>query len=495
MKKLILIALGISLGTLSCNLDSEDNPIYSFEDFENLFNLAYNNTRTYINGYYMASEVSSDEMIPLSSVGSIPVWERLHQHSWTPSDQTMQDIWNEAYEGVSLCILALNTADDNSTDVPANFIAELRALRAYYYYLLLDSFGGVSILQNDFAGKAYPPRSSSQELFDYIETELTEALPDLSESPVYGRITQTVANAILAKLYLNAETYTGTPQWEKCQATCQLITEGSGFSLLADYFDNFATDNHLKADNEVIFFNIFNAEAVPTGPQMNLQSRSIHFAHFGIFNQVRSPYFALTPELYNSFDVDNDRRAMALLVGPQYIDFDETASVSLEDTDGMPIDYTVDIPNFPTNTESTGVRVLKYQFDPFRMGVNANNDFAIFRLADFILMQAEAENELGNVAEAIELINRVRTRGFGSGSATLEDTGFNLDSMRDLILKERGNELFWEGFRRQDLIRHGKFCEEWTHKPVDDDCEKRKLFPIPQAVIDVNSSIEQNPGY
>ena len=289
--------------------------------------------------------------------------------------------------------------------------------------------------------------------------------------------------------------YTGTPQWEKCLATCREISVGGRFNLLPDYFENFDPNNHIAATEEIIFYNIFNVSAVPTGIQMNLQSRSLHLAHFGIVDRVQSPFLAVPPDFYNSFQHGEDKRANAFIIGPQFSDFDTTDGTPLEDTQGEQINYTLDIPGFPIAEESSGVRVLKYQLDPSSNGLDANNDFAIFRLSDIILMEAEALNELGDGPGAIELINRVRNRGFASSGADIEDTGFNQTSLRDQILLERGHELFWEGFRRQDLIRHGKFCEERLYKPVDDDCEKRKLFPIPQAVIDVNDAIVQNPGY
>ena len=141
----------------------------------------------------------------------------------------------------------------------------------------------------------------------------------------------------------------------------------------------------------------------------------------------------------------------------------------------------------------SGVRVVKYPADDADR-FSGGNDFNVFRYADVLLMKAEALNELGDLGEAVELINQVRARSYSSGQA-LNAGDFNKESLRDQILQERSNEFFWEGHRRQDLIRHGKFCEARSTKPMDDDCNKRMLYPIPQQAMDSDPNMVQNPGY
>ena len=493
-KKSVLLLLLIA-HLYSCSLDSEE-PQFSNEDFQNLFNLSYNDTRNYIDAYYYLNEVTTDAMIPLSASGAWSgnqTWDKLHQHTWDTQDPIVLNLWNQAYGGVELCTSALSNADASN----ASFISELRVLRGFYYYQLLDCFGGVPILAEDFINNNLPNRTSRRELFNYIETEITEALPDLSDVPIYGRINKDVANAILAKLYLNAATYTGDPAWEKCKLSCQAILDASNFNLKPDYFDNFKADNQVTGLDEIIFYSIFDATALSSGTQMDLQARSAHPIQLDIPDEVRNPFFAVPATFYNSFDQENDYRTEAFLVGPQLMSDDANSGVPYLDTKGNELNYTEDISSFPFTEESTGIRVLKYQIDPAGSRYEANNDFAIFRLADIYLMQAEAHTRLNEEAEAVELINRVRTRAYQGTEQNIDlTTGefFNAELL-NLILAERGKELFWEGFRRQDLIRFNQFCEAWLFKNPDDDCEKRKLFPIPQIIIDANPGMVQNPGY
>ncbi len=148
-----------------------------------------------------------------------------------------------------------------------------------------------------------------------------------------------------------------------------------------------------------------------------------------------------------------------------------------------------------SNQFINGYRVLKYAMDDTKANYG-DNDFVIFRYADVLLMQAEAMNELGESASAIDRINEVRQRAYITASP-LSAGDFTQETLRTQILKERSNELFWEGWRRQDLIRQGLFCTaSWTQRlRIPDACENLELFPIPAAVLDLNTSLVQNTGY
>lgn len=495
MKRKSFLLLLLTIHLYSCSLDTEE-PQFSGEDFQNLFNLSYNDTRNYIDAFYYLNEVTTDEMIPLSATGgwsSNQTWDKLHQHTWDAQDPIVLNLWNQAYGGIELCTSALSNAEASNT----SFIAELRVLRGFYYYQLLDCFGGVPILDEDFINSPLRSRVNRTELFNYIETEITAALPDLSDMIIYGRINKDVANTILAKLYLNAAVYTGEPAWEKCKLACQAILDASNFNLKPDYFDNFSVDNQITGLDEIIFYSIFDAEALSSGTQMDLQARSAHPIQLGVSDEVRNPFFAVPASFYNRFDLENDYRAEAFLVGLQLINEDANAGIPYLDTKGNELNFTEDIPTFPITEESTGIRVLKYQIDPASNRYSSNNDFAIFRLSDIYLMLAEAHTHLNERAEAAEFLNRVRTRAYQGTEQNIDlTTGeFFNSELLNLILAERGKELFWEGFRRQDLIRFNQFCEAWLFKNPDDDCAKRILFPIPQRIIDANPGMVQNPGY
>jgi hypothetical protein len=138
----------------------------------------------------------------------------------------------------------------------------------------------------------------------------------------------------------------------------------------------------------------------------------------------------------------------------------------------------------PNTLERTGIRVIKYPFDQGTSGDQKNNDYVIFRLADVMLMKAEAQVRTGNAAGALLIVNQIRTR---RGATALASVDLNA------LLDERGRELYWEGWRRQDLIRFGKFLQAWQEKPASD--AKALLFPIPSDQLAVNPNLKQNPGY
>jgi hypothetical protein len=146
-------------------------------------------------------------------------------------------------------------------------------------------------------------------------------------------------------------------------------------------------------------------------------------------------------------------------------------------------------------TEGNGVRILKWQVDPAQSGGNAGNDFAIFRYSHVLLTKAEALNELNGPTQAsVDLINQVRARSF-EPDKPIALANFNTKAaLRDRILDERGFEFLWENFRRQDQIRTNHWLEPWTLKAASDGAH-RKLYPIPQAQLDANPNLRQNPGY
>ena len=183
-----------------------------------------------------------------------------------------------------------------------------------------------------------------------------------------------------------------------------------------------------------------------------------------------------------------------MLVGPQFVLAGPNAGQPAYDRQGNRLNFTVDSPIVGA-TENNGPRILKWEVDPNRSGGDSGNDYAFFRYSHILLAKAEALNELnGPNQESIDLINQVRARDFDPDKPiALADFG-STQELRDRILDERGFELLWEGYRRQDLIRTGHFLEAWTLKQADDG-PYRKLFPIPQTQLDANPNLVQNPGY
>jgi hypothetical protein len=214
------------------------------------------------------------------------------------------------------------------------------------------------------------------------------------------------------------------------------------------------------------------------------------------YNQLpQNPWngFSVCADFYNKFDT-TDARYDHMLVGPQFVLAGPNAGQPATDRQGDPLVFTVDSPIIGA-TEGNGVRILKWQVDPNQSAGDAGNDFAIFRYSHILLAKAEALNELnGATQQSIDLINQVRARCFNPPKPIALASFSTKEALRNRILDERGYELLWENFRRQDLIRTGHWLEPWTLKPASDGAH-RVLYPIPQIQLDANPNLRQNPGY
>ncbi|MDO1444790.1 RagB/SusD family nutrient uptake outer membrane protein [Rhodocytophaga aerolata] len=408
-------------------------------------------------------------------------WRRFHQHTWdvTLDDGTFNGIWNWIYNNITRINFQL--ADENLTNEQT--IAELRTLRAFYHYIATDMFGNVIIA--DRVGGDSPAQKTRTEVYTWVEQELVAAIPNLSEETGgvnYGRMNKYVAHMILGKLYLNAQVYTGTPQWAKVIEQMDAIINSNKYSLPADFFSTFAVQN--QNSPEIILATPM--DATKRGG-FNPHMRTLHYLNQTTYNLGAAPWngFATMAEFYNSYE-DTDQRKDGWIVGQQF----NAKGEPLVD-DGQPLIFSPEIPALvmPAGPAArrAGARFKKYEIQVNNKNNDQSNDFVIFRLADALLMRAEAQFRLGNTAAALTDINRVRERAYGANYVAL--TTITLDE----ILAERGRELAWEFHRRQDLIRFDKFTQAWQFKPAS--AETRELYPIPRTQLDLNPNLSQNPGY
>ena len=473
---------------------SEAEPVDFFvngKSFEAALVPAYASLRGYIWNYWNVSQHTSDETQGPTRGGDWGdggQWVRLNSHQFLPNENMLNDLWNDLFTGVSRCNNAIETfkGAPDSVKEKAIFVAEARVLRAFYYYLLMDMYGNVPVVTAAATDPANPPaQSTRKEVFDFCEKELKEAIPGLSETVPTGRMNKATASAILTKMYLNAEVFTGTARWADCIASADAVIGSGKYSLEGKYFDNFKISN--EGTKEGIMVAQFSSKKDLGFPNMNLYMRTLHY------NQIAaSPWngFCTISEVYNTFDAKDSRRQV-MWIGQQYSDFTwpqvSTSGTAVKERPGAPLIFSVDCP-ITNATESQGIRVPKYEPDLTAPGGQGENDFIILRLADIMLAKAEAQIRSGNMAGGLAMINAVRTR-----SGVAPATAANLD----LIYKERTNELFWEGFRRQDQIRFGKFWDAYTNKPSDNtvDRAKNNLFPIPTNQLASNPKLKQNPGY
>jgi hypothetical protein len=448
-------------------------------------------------GYWTVSEVSSDEMV-VPTRGSDWAdggrWLDIDGQTWTAnSPGGLSDIngaWVEPFIGITRANVLLAALPNVAVPNKAVIEAELRTLRAFYYYMLMDMFGGVPIVTTtEIMPRAQNTRA---EVFDFIEDELNATravLPATWPADMHGRMTQGAADAILASMYLNAQVFTGTvtaaglqpgpARWQDAITAADRILNSGVYSLAADWRANFRHDNHLSP--EIILVTKFANE-----PDLGWRfiQASTHYQQFdpGPWNG-----FSTLAEVYNSFDADDQRRQV-FLIGPQvHLETGVPVCERPGCAQGAPrLVFTTTISNVRDALENEGVRFLKWPPDPNHAQPDNGNDFAWFRLAEIYLIKAEAQFESGNPGGALVLLNLIRARAF-----TTPEPLAAVD--RDVILRERLFELVAEGKRRQDLIRHGKFTQAWEFKPQRE--PYKILMPIPQTQLDANPLLVQNAGY
>ncbi len=452
----------------------------------------YSQLRNTLWAYYNLSEITTDEMV-------VPTrgqdwydngrWLEIHRQLWganTPSGlEDVNGAWVDAFTGVARANVLLDALQRVSlTDKPV-IEAELRTLRAFYYYQLMDFFGGVPIVTE--TGIKPRERNTRAEVFQFIETELKAArdvLPASWDATNRARFTKGAANAILANMYLNAEVFTGTvtaggltkgqPRWADAVATADLILNSGVYSLATDWRSSFRGDNHNSPENILVVHHLS-----MSGLGLNFVMRALHYNQFS-----PSPWngFSTLADAYNAFDAADQRRQI-FLAGPQV---NVETNLPVNDRTGVRLVFTPEIRDVTQATEGEGARIMKWPPDPGHASENNANDFAYFRLGEIYLIKAEAQFNLGNSGGALQLINTLRARVFNPAKPLTAVTA-------DAILQERLFELTGEAKRRQDLIRFGKFTLPFAFKLQREPF--RILMPIPQTQIGANPLLLQNPGY
>ena len=462
-------------------------------------------------GYWSITEISSDEAI-IPQRGSDwfdgGIWLRTHSHTWNVNEPGFNNAWNQLFGGIATCNRLIETLENLNPELAPTFINELRGLRALYYYWAIDNFGNVPIVTNFADADPTPATANRQEVYNFIVGELTEIIPTLDQSvnqSTYARINANTARAILAKMYLNAEVYTGTSRWDELVSVTDEIIDGGAYILEPNFHANFSSDNGPQV-RETIF-------AIPYdrvfGRNFNLGAQTNHYVAQPLFAATQQPWngFASVTEFYNSFEDEDNRKGVygdpgvpgTFLAGPLEFNGAALTDPSFEEADlnGAPVEHRPELSGLglievipdewqQSSLREEGVRVYKYNyqngFDPGSM----DNDFPIFRYADVLLMKAEGLWRQDNGSdEALSLVNMVRMR---AGVDAFEE--LNADN----LLAERGREMAFEMWRRSDQIRFGKFTTgSWTFKNASEDY--RRLFPIPFEQIQANPNLVQNPGY
>jgi hypothetical protein len=538
---LIAAALGQSCTNLDETLYSEVTPSNFFKgdaQFVSALGAAYTQFGGYASGsVFNLQEATTDEMV-VPTRGSDwddgGNWRRLHLHSWKFEDNDFGSAWDFCFGGVNTAnrlIYQFQTLSDNGQvdpDQAATYISELRAVRGFFYWQLIDLYGNVPWVTDFANAEATPPTVDRATVFNNLITDLEEAVPLLTKNvdgTTYGRMNYYAGMTLLAKLYLNAGVYSGTPQWQKVINACDEVINSGKYSLESNYFTNFNAKN--EGSKEFIF-------AIPYDQiffqGFNLDMQTLHYGSQYTYNLTAQPWngFCTLEEFYNSYS-DNDLRKGDVgtvdgpqakrgnfLAGYQYTSggkmvMDDGADAN--DPDGKPLNFGNIGSGLPQINElgpqcwrQSGVRLGKWEFE---MGAtdNMNNDFAVFRYADVLLMKAEAEFRLNHAELALPLVNQIRERA-GLNDLTSLDGPVSFDMTGPSVaggelFNELGREMFLEHNRRQDLIRWGFWNsnDEWVlpFNNVGDVLKTTgdylKLFPIGRDKLSANPNLVQNPGY
>jgi len=469
--------------------------------------------------YFFLQSLSTDESIMPARGGN---WydggryEQHHKHTWDKDNGHVSSAWGWLSSTISKAnqtLFLLKDAKESTAKTTA--LAEVRATRALAFFMMMDMWGNVPIVTS--FGETTPPDTKSRvEVFNFIESELKAVLPNLSSivgASTYGRPNKYTANAILAKMYLNAEVYTGTQRYNDAVAMCDAIITATGtpYSLESDYRKMFFIDNGPQI-KEFIF-------AIPYDPGFSngymiysrySLPRSLQ-AKFSLKHTPSAPMSTL-PEYYANFNDPNDKRNAQWITGLQTTFSGAPITVATTKkgydqfytgADGAtPITYQVDITPNVTLRDATkpfdagndeiawnmGYRNNKFYCDSTSSNRNQNNDVPIFRYSDILLMKAEAILRGATATQgqtALSLVNSVRavrTTSAAWTSVTLED-----------LYKERCREFAWECWHRNDMIRFGKYEGTWGFKT--DANPIHRLFPVPASAIILNPKLKQNPGY
>ncbi|WP_210465163.1 RagB/SusD family nutrient uptake outer membrane protein [Rufibacter roseolus] len=427
-------------------------------------------------GWYDLNETSTDEMVvPTRSDGGWNdngIWRAMYQHTWTGSQEFIGNTWNWLYRSVFKANLAIELLENANAD--QSRIAEARVLRAYFYYMLMDGWGNIPFYTQNNVTVDQIPQTPRAEVFNFIVKEIqdnVEFLPTTKGGQFYGRFNKWAAYALLAKVYLNAEVYTGTPRWTEAIAASDKIINEGGFTLTPNLYTNAGASPVFgdRLDDQEVILAVY-VDAL-SAPRNIIGIRTLQGPHgnalfgFSTWNGA-----TVHQDFLNKYSND-DLRKKQWLVGPQPGGVTYTSTLSSLTSAGL----------------SEGARNAKFlPVPPFEPGNSSSNDFPVFRYADVLLTKAEALlRSGGSEATARELVDQVRNR---AGLPDLAGT-LTLNEVYD----ERGRELAWEGHRRQDMIRFGTFTAPRAFKAQSTDTYK--LFPIPAEAIANNRTLVQNPGY
>lgn len=478
------------------------------------------------NTVYRAQEVSGDQMLtPARPNGWVDggVYRRIHEHKWTNEDDIVINIWTRAYKGITNCNRIIYQVETEQIPVEAEdagpLIAEMKLLRASFYWILCDLYGNVPIVDSfDVPEGFLPQQNTRKEVYDFIIKDLIENIPLVSEESnqtTYGKFNKWAGLSLLAKMYLNAEVYSGTAEWNNCIETCNTIINSGKFSLESNQKNVFITEN--QNSKEIIFALPFDSKYVSEWNSFDVHMQTLDPGNQKTYNLEYSPWGGVcaVPQFISTFDTLDSRYIDNYIKGYQYAANGDPIIASMGDWAGKHLFFRNYVAGVDKSDEVDGFRLGKFEI---AMGASnrLSNDWPLFRYADVLMMKAECLLRTGHADEAATIVTEVRARNFKSNPEKGVVTGDQLmsgstydyglrnhlestyeggaDIQYGRFLDELGWEFCQEARRRTDMVRFGVFTNKsWlSHSPNGD---YRALYPIPGTEIAKNTNLTQNPGY
>ncbi|QQT27914.1 RagB/SusD family nutrient uptake outer membrane protein [Sphingobacterium spiritivorum] len=515
----ITIAGSVVAGTVSCTKLNEEFKGELEEGTSNvepgaLLVTAYNslNTPYQQEQRWVMQEVSTDAAMAPTRGGD---WDdngmhrAIHLHTWNADNGYMNNTF------VSLGTTIYNAGNVLRYQPSAQQAAEARFIRALAMFDMLDLYGVVPLRQGasveDF--RIPPEVLQPQAAIDYMVKDLNEIINSL---PANGPREAYVANknaakVLLMKIYLNKGTFLNrqapsfaAEDMNQVITLAKEITASGAYTVSAagKYFDNFAPDNDVKSTENI--YTLFNKNGERGGnvdrtwntiAHYNMNpggwngwcTLSDYYDKFADSDERRGIYYDYPADTTSNKSKGYHRQNVGFFAGQQY-NWTTNRPLMARNPANAPLSFTreVTIRTSGATLETAGIRPMKYAFD-YAVTGQRNNDWVVYRYSDVLLMQAEAilRGGTGAPGDALDLVNSIRTKRGVSSFTTLT---------LDALLDERARELYWEGWRRQDLIRFGKFLLAWQEKAADAD-PKTLVYPIPSQQIAVNPNLKQNTGY
>jgi hypothetical protein len=445
--------------------------------------------------YFNAQELSTDEAVV--SWGDAGLQD-FHNMNWSASNPFLTGLYYRCYYQITLCNDFIRQSSDDklssrgitgtSADTIRTYRTEARFLRAFQYWVVMDLFGtGPFVTENDILGASLPKQAKRTDLFNYVESELKaiDAGLPAPRTNQYGRADKAADWALLARIYLNAEVYTGSPRYTDAITYSKKVID-AGYSLIPDYRQLMLADNNLNTSEFILTINY-------DGLKTQSYGGTTFLTHCGVGGSMTASNYGINggwagyrttknlPNLFPDYTGTADQRAQFYTNG-QKIEINDVTQF----TDGFAVT------KYRNRTRS-GAQGQSLDFSDI--------DFPLFRLSEMYLIYAESVlrgGSGGDAGLALTYINNMRTRAYGGNSGNINSSQLTTD----FILDERARELYWEGFRRTDLVRYGRFTEGTYLWPLKGGVASgtsvaafRKVFPIPSADISSNTNLKQNQGY